>query len=98
MLLDNKYTKDNGLILLSDEGRDLEQMATFENTFSLADLLTMLRETLSAIQALHNLGYVHCDIKVENICAKRIAKKLLKFTLIDMGIASNFNITISPKK
>ena len=48
-------------------------------------------QILSALQILHNGGYVHCDLKPDNICVKETidpqskVKKYI-FSLIDFGL------------
>ena len=37
---------------------------------------------------MHNFGYSHSDLKMENICARVASDGNLKFTLIDFGVAS----------
>lgn len=37
---------------------------------------------------LHRLGYSHCDLKLENICARVDFDNRLQFTLIDFGVVS----------
>ena len=61
-----------------------------------ADLKIMIAfdmgtQILNALQILHNGGYVHCDLKPDNICVKETidpqskAKKYI-FSLIDFGL------------
>ena len=48
----------------------------------------MIRQMTPALRKLHSLGHSHCDLKLENICAKVDSNNKLKFTLIDFGVCS----------
>jgi serine/threonine protein kinase len=46
---------------------------------------------LSALQATHATGYVHCDLKLDNICAMFNQKTNdCQYTLIDFGLSQKF--------
>jgi len=47
----------------------------------------MLRQGITALKTFHSLGYVHGDLKPENVCARETKDGKLKFTLIDFGIS-----------
>lgn len=44
-----------------------------------------------ALRDLHSIGYVHCDMKLDNICGEydHIASEF-KYTLIDFGLVQKF--------
>ena len=37
---------------------------------------------------IHNLGYTHGDLKMQNICARKSHDGSFKFTLIDLGMSA----------
>jgi len=47
----------------------------------------MLRHVMSALGHLHQIGYSHGDLKLENICARTSSSDNFKFTLIDFGMS-----------
>ena len=47
----------------------------------------MFTQILKAVRNIHKLGYAHCDIKLENICARVQEDGTLLFTLIDFGVS-----------
>lgn len=51
-------------------------------------VLKCLREVLSALEHLHQLGLIHCDIKPENIFLRRGEDATPDFVLGDLGAAS----------
>jgi serine/threonine protein kinase len=60
-----KMLKVNEVLLAMEmfEGRSLEEA----NSFSLGDLLLIFRMIATALNGMHQRGYVHCDIKPNNI-------------------------------
>jgi serine/threonine protein kinase len=47
----------------------------------------MLRQGITALKTFHSLGFVHGDLKPQNVCARETKDGKLKFTLIDFGIS-----------
>ena len=39
------------------------------------------------LRTLHSLGYVHCDLKLGNLCAELLPSGKLAFTMIDFGVS-----------
>ncbi|MCF7954225.1 MAG: serine/threonine protein kinase [Phycisphaerae bacterium] len=60
-----KRLKVNEVLLSMElfEGRSLEE----SNSFSLVDILLIFRMIATALNGMHQRGYVHCDIKPNNI-------------------------------
>lgn len=50
--------------------------------------IEMLRKMIPALQRLHELGYSHSDLKLQNICARKTSSGKYNFTLIDLGMAT----------
>jgi serine/threonine protein kinase len=44
---------------------------------------------LTALEGLHELGYSHGDIKLDNICIRENEMRKIHSTLIDFGIATD---------
>ncbi|OHS94747.1 Casein kinase I isoform delta-A [Tritrichomonas foetus] len=87
-LISEKGTESLVMELL---GHNLSQLLREAGSghFSLKTTLMIADQMLIRLQYLHTKGYVHCDIKPENI----VVGKLLKanqFFLIDMGLATRY--------
>jgi len=52
----------------------------------------MLRQTIMTLKTIHGIGYAHCDLKLQNICARKDAQGNFKFTLIDFGISKKLYV------
>jgi serine/threonine protein kinase len=50
-------------------------------------MCVMLRQMIPGLASLHNIGYSHGDLKLENICARTSTNENFKFTLIDFGMS-----------
>ncbi|MCA0215559.1 MAG: VWA domain-containing protein [Proteobacteria bacterium] len=92
-------------IVMRDCGLDLEdwavlmRQAVVNPLASLPNLVAVWQGVLAALRKLHAAGFVHCDIKADNICipAKDVAvdregsitgcMDLSRLTLIDFGLA-----------
>jgi serine/threonine protein kinase len=66
-----------GLVMELFDGRPLEH----ELPNDLADLVTVFIRTGEALESLHNLGYIHCDLKPNNI----MVGQDLGVKVIDLG-------------
>ena len=51
-------------------------------------MLEMLAQVIPGLHKLHEFGYSHGDLKLENICARKCRDGSFKFTLIDLGMCS----------
>jgi serine/threonine protein kinase len=51
-------------------------------------MISMLRQLIPGLMRLHTFGYSHGDLKPENICARLKHDGNVRFTLIDLGMAS----------
>ena len=89
-LLSFKITKNRGEILMEHSGYELAvwQRALISQNNRKRFSCEMLRQMTPALNKLHNLGYSHCDLKMENICARVDSQNKLQFTLIDFGVCS----------
>lgn len=72
--------------------------------FSYAQVISLSCQLITSLESLHSLGYVHCDIKPDNIMFGQVKKRKngnedktqeLKATLIDFGLAHSI---IDPRK
>jgi serine/threonine-protein kinase len=68
------------------EGHDLHRLIALQGRFTPRELLELLEPVLSAVQAAHECGYVHRDLKASNImvCQKGEQRTV---KLLDFGIA-----------
>ena len=74
--------KGDGILLEHLEGQDLFSMLEEENNFYESKAKDILRQILTAVQALHSQNIVHRDIKLENIhVSTKGSVKLLDFGL-----------------
>jgi len=64
-----------------------------EEDFELVDKIHILRQTTSALVAIHHQGVVHRDIKPGNILLDRDANGAIHVKLTDLGIAKNVSET-----
>ena len=76
------------------QGPDLSKFFRFSNEISLETAYKLGIEIIINLQILHNLGYLHIDIKEDNIAslteAKVINSKVIHFALIDFGFVVRF--------
>lgn len=46
---------------------------------------------ITALRDLHSVGYIHCDMKLDNICGEYDEEKQnFKYTLIDFGLVQKY--------
>ncbi|CDW72341.1 tau-tubulin kinase 1 [Stylonychia lemnae] len=103
-LISYKTDKIFAEILMADAGIDLTQLLCGENnqqSFNKYQIgLQVGFQVLCALEQIHQNGYIHCDIKLDNICSKSntqnentnipCTQNSLTYTLIDFGLASKF--------
>eukprot|EP00347_Sterkiella_histriomuscorum_P013920 403362850 len=95
-------------IIMSDAGTDLTQLlcsdASQQNTNKFQIATQVGFQVLSALEKIHECGYTHQDIKLDNVCAMNIedqnniyhsegfsaGKVNFTFTLIDLGLAQKY--------
>lgn len=65
------------------ESKDLRRLV-MRNKFTIA------LQLLDRVESLHERGYVHADIKTENVCLDILKNGDLKLTLIDFGLAHEY--------
>ncbi|MGO4547667.1 serine/threonine protein kinase [Paenibacillus sp. 2TAB23] len=61
-----KHGRDEALIMELIEGANVEQLMEQGRTYSVQEALRILQELLRPLQYLHQLGYVHCDVRIPN--------------------------------
>ena len=88
IMLAYKVSRDYSEILMTHGGNNIEtwmnMLKSREDRVKLA--AKMLKQGISAIKVLHDLGYAHGDLKPENICARKTKNGKFKFSIIDFGI------------
>ena len=65
-----------------------QQLVRWEDRLCFAS--TMICQMVKTLEKLHSLGFTHCDIKGDNICAVLDPYGQLQFTLIDFGVSTGF--------
>ena len=89
------YTVEEGLgeILLENAGKELNywQVKLINKDKRMAFVCQMLPQIIEALKTIHDFGYSHGDLKLENICARVTTKGEFKFTLIDFGVSSKLH-------
>lgn len=68
-------------------GRTTLCRALKERSLSTAEILSVLKQVLTAIDGLHKQGLCHNDIKGDNVCLARQKGRELLATVIDLGLA-----------
>ena len=70
-------------IILSYLGNNTLEKEIFKSSlnFSLKKTLEILKQLCSALEYVHNKGFVYCDVKPSNVISRK-----QKFTLIDFGL------------
>ena len=65
----------------------------FQDGFSFKTVQQIGIKLITMIEELHSIGYIHCDIKADNICVGNGIddSKLSEFKLIDFGISENYS-------
>ena len=90
-MLSYSTKKDNsiGEILMTNEGPTLdcwdEQIIGQEMRMKFA--VSMIAQIIQGLKQLHDFGYSHGDLKLQNICARPRHNGKFKFTLIDLGVS-----------
>jgi hypothetical protein len=86
---DFNYTKDRAPFLVMEllEGEDLEERLRREGRLALPQVLKIARQVGSAIQAAHDRGVVHRDLKPRNIYLARHPRGGTHVKVIDFGVS-----------
>lgn len=88
-LLAYKIGRGVGEILMTHGGESLEGwnecIKVRKNRIGF--MAEMLRQIVPALAFLHQVGYSHGDLKLENICCRTSSSGNFKFTLIDFGMS-----------
>lgn len=69
------------------KGKSLEEVVSKNGPLPMEEFDVLVRQTLSALQAAHEAGVMHRDVKPENLLMPWDAKKGLQVKLIDFGLA-----------
>lgn len=70
------------------EGKSLKQVIHERKHLSVEETLDILDQLLSVLDAAHQLGVVHCDIKPENIMLQTHSDGSIHLKVLDFGIAT----------
>lgn len=86
---DFNYTQDRAPFLVMEllEGEDLEERLRREGRMALPQVLKIARQVGSAIQAAHDRGVVHRDLKPRNIYLARHPRGGTHVKVIDFGVS-----------
>jgi len=76
------------IVLQLLEGRDLSQ-AMERKDLSVPEIVEIGIQTLEGLQAAHERGIIHRDVKPENVFLARDEKGNLRVKLLDFGVAKN---------
>ena len=89
-LYDFQQTSDKNICILDYLGPSLEDLFEFSNgIFSIKTVLMVGIQVLNRIEELHNIGYLHRDIKPDNFLIG-VGKKKSRIFLIDFGLSKTF--------
>jgi len=84
-----EYRKYN-IMIMDYLGPSLEDLFSFCNkNFSIKTVLMIAIQVINRIESLHNVGFIHRDIKPDNFLIGTNGKKSRIF-MIDLGLAKNF--------
>jgi calcium-dependent protein kinase len=88
----NVYENADGLTMVMEmgEGGDLFERLAEEGPFTEAKAARVLHQILLAVEYLHEQGYVHTDLKLENILFQSTSSDA-EVLVIDFGFAQTFN-------
>ena len=90
-LYDFQETSDKNICILDYLGPSLEDLFEFSNgIFSIKTVLMVGIQVLNRIEELHNIGYLHRDIKPDNFLIGLDTNKDIIY-LIDLGLSKIFN-------
>ena len=94
-ILGIKLAQTKGEIMMANAGNTLSRWShdigsDLETRFEFA--FEMCKQLINALKRLHTVGYSHCDLKYENICASVNKAGKLIFTLIDFGVSSKLKL------
>ena len=89
-LYDYMEKPQNNICIMDYLGPSLEDLFEFSNnTFSIKTVLMIGIQVLNRIEELHNLGYIHRDIKPDNFLIGT-GKKKSRIFLIDFGLSKTY--------
>ena len=79
-------------------GRSLEEVIDQDSPLDLARVRQVLRGTLSALQAAHNLGILHRDLKPANVFQSLLPDGREISKVLDFGVATAMDNTLTESK
>uniref|UniRef100_A0A0K0F7Z7 non-specific serine/threonine protein kinase n=1 Tax=Strongyloides venezuelensis TaxID=75913 RepID=A0A0K0F7Z7_STRVS len=84
-------------IVMTLLGNSIAELKSKCKTFTSSTLVRLSIQLLYGIKELHEIGFVHRDVKPDNICIGRKGGALKVIQLLDFGLCREYIITINGK-
>uniref|UniRef100_A0A0N5BWW2 non-specific serine/threonine protein kinase n=1 Tax=Strongyloides papillosus TaxID=174720 RepID=A0A0N5BWW2_STREA len=84
-------------IVMTLLGSSIAELKSKCKTFTSSTLIRLSIQLLYGIKELHEIGFVHRDVKPDNICIGRKGGALKVIQLLDFGLCREYIITINGK-
>ncbi len=69
------------------DGEPLVELVAREGPLPTSTSLSLVRDAAAGLAALHGLGYVHCDVKPDNLFVSRVEGGPPRVKVLDLGLA-----------